>query len=87
MMSEDWQQSEIGFREAVTAKRDMTTEISSKLNDTSTDVGDSIFKPCDESIDFQCKSDRTFCVPKHWLCDGVDDCPEPGTKFCPQSNA
>ena len=75
MMSEDWQQSEIGFREAVTAKRDMTTEISSKLNDTSTDVGDSIFKPCDESIDFQCKSDRTFCVPKHWLCDGVSDCP------------
>ena len=75
MMSEDWQQSEIGFREAVTTKRDMTTEISSKLNDTSTDVGDSIFKPCDESIDFQCKSDRTFCVPKYWLCDGVADCP------------
>ena len=53
----------------------MTTEISSKLNDTTTDVGDSIFKPCDESIDFQCKSERTFCVPKYWLCDGVADCP------------
>jgi len=68
MMSEDWQQSEIGFREAV--KGDMT-----KLNKTTTDVGNSIFKPCDESIDFQCKSDRTFCVPKYWLCDGVADCP------------
>ena len=50
---------------------DMTSEISSKLNDTTTDIGDSIFKPCDESIDFQCKSERTFCVPKYWLCDGV----------------
>ena len=50
---------------------DMTSEISSKLNDTTTDVGHSIFKPCDESIDFQCKSERTFCVPKYWLCDGV----------------
>ena len=68
MMSEDWQQSEIGFREAVTTK-------SSKLNNTTTDVEDSIFKPCDESNDFQCKSDKTFCVPKYWLCDGVADCP------------
>ena len=75
MMSEDWQQSEIGFREAVTTKADMSTEISSKLNDTSTDVGGLIYKPCDESIDFQCKSDRTFCIPKYWLCDGVADCP------------
>jgi hypothetical protein len=49
----------------------MTSEISSKHNDTSTDVDESIFKPCDESIDFQCKSERTFCVPKYWLCDGV----------------
>ena len=50
---------------------DMMSEISSKQNDTTTDVADSIFKQCDESIDFHCKSERTFCVPKYWLCDGV----------------
>jgi len=32
-----------------------------------------LFKPCDNSSEFQCKT--TFlCVPNYWLCDGVNDC-------------